>query len=183
MSTLKELVEFIKRVSKGFDFLGCYCRPTGMTVSEATLSRRDQKIVRFYEKDASKERVRAYLRLWIGWAGVLWLLAGVVVGCTGRQPIVEETNLMMREFDEARIKERFNSCVTVWSDTLENRKSVFIEGAQWKKEHAFILLDGVRVSKHKKGTWNICHVVEEGEHEVCIVYDHETSFNPLSIFR
>ena len=61
---------YFGRVSKVFDFLGFHCCPTGMTVSAAALSRWDQKIARLYEQGASKERVGAYLRRWIGWAGV-----------------------------------------------------------------------------------------------------------------
>ena len=60
---------YFGRVSKGFDFLGFHCCPTGMTVSAAALSRRDQKIARLYEQGASKERVGAYLRRWLRWAG------------------------------------------------------------------------------------------------------------------
>jgi hypothetical protein len=46
---------WIGRVRKGFDFLGFHCCPTGMTVSEASLSRRDKKIARLYEQGASKQ--------------------------------------------------------------------------------------------------------------------------------
>jgi len=61
-----------------------HCGPTGMTMSEATLARRNQKIARFYEQGASKERVEAYLRRWLGWAGVgVHVIAAVggVGGC------------------------------------------------------------------------------------------------------
>lgn len=66
-------------VSKGFDFLGFHCCPTDMTVSAAALLRRDQKIARLYEQGASKERVGAYLRRWLGWAGVGVMI--VLSGC------------------------------------------------------------------------------------------------------
>jgi RNA-directed DNA polymerase len=58
---------FIGKVAKGFDFLGFHCCPTGMTVSDATLSRRDEKIARLYEQGASKRRVGLYLARWFGW--------------------------------------------------------------------------------------------------------------------
>lgn len=73
---------YIGRVCKGFDFLGFHCCPTGMSVSEVSLSRRDQKIARLYEQGASKKRVGAYLRRWLGWAGTGLLVS--VVGCNMR---------------------------------------------------------------------------------------------------
>jgi len=42
--------------------------PTGLTVSDAALSRRDKKITRLYEQGASKRRVGLYLARWLGWA-------------------------------------------------------------------------------------------------------------------
>lgn len=71
------------RVKKGFDFLGFHCHPTGMTVSEATLSRRDQKVTRLSK--ASKHRVGVYLQRWAGWVCLMglagcapdWRAAGV----------------------------------------------------------------------------------------------------------
>jgi hypothetical protein len=59
---------FIGKGNKGFDFLGFAIRPTGLTVSDAALSRRDKKIARLYEQGASKRRIGLYLARWLGWA-------------------------------------------------------------------------------------------------------------------
>lgn len=66
---------FIGKVAKGFDFLGFHCCPTGMRVSGAALSRRDQKIARLYEQGASPRRIGRYLARWLGWV--------VMVGAAG----------------------------------------------------------------------------------------------------
>jgi len=59
---------FIGKGNKGFDFLGFAICPTGLTVSDATLSRRDKKIARLNEQGASKRRIGLYLARWLGWA-------------------------------------------------------------------------------------------------------------------
>ncbi|CAK0780114.1 RNA-directed DNA polymerase [Gammaproteobacteria bacterium] len=58
---------FIGKVAKGFDFLGFHCCPTGLQVSDAALSRRDEKIRRLYELGADKKRIARYLAAWLGW--------------------------------------------------------------------------------------------------------------------
>jgi hypothetical protein len=73
---------------KGFNFLGFHYQPSGMRVSDATLSRRDKKIARLYEQGASKRRFGRYLVWWIGWAGIT--CAGSAWGIGGT-PIVEST--------------------------------------------------------------------------------------------
>jgi hypothetical protein len=59
---------YFGKVAKGFDWLGFHCCPTGITVSEAALSRRDKKLARLYEQKASKKHIALYLALWLGWA-------------------------------------------------------------------------------------------------------------------
>ena len=93
---------YIGRVSKGFDFMGFYCCPTGMTVSAAALSRRDQKIARLYEQGASKERVGAYLRQWLGWAGVGLTFAVMVTGCGSKIINVGNQRFYERHLKEER---------------------------------------------------------------------------------
>jgi len=67
---------FIGSVKKGFDFLGFHCCPTGVRVSDAALSRRDEKLTRLYEQGASKRRIGQYLARWIGWATLCVMGAG-----------------------------------------------------------------------------------------------------------
>jgi len=60
---------FIGNANKCFDFLGfALCTTTGVSVSAAALSRRDEKIARLYERGASKRRIGLYLACWLGWA-------------------------------------------------------------------------------------------------------------------
>ncbi len=66
---------FIGNGNKGFDFLGFAICPTGLTVSDAALSRRDKKIARLYEQGASKRRVGLYLARWFGWASIVVVTA------------------------------------------------------------------------------------------------------------
>jgi len=67
--------KFIGKGNKGFDFLGFAICPTGLTVSDAALSRRDTKIATLFEQGASKRRIGLYLARWLGWAtitGATW---------------------------------------------------------------------------------------------------------------
>ena len=61
---------FIGKVSKGFDFLGFHLTPTGVTVSDTSLSRHEQKVARLYEQGASTKRIRAYRLRWLAWVGL-----------------------------------------------------------------------------------------------------------------
>jgi len=61
---------FIGKGNKGFDFLGFAICPTGLTVSDAALSRRDTKIATLFEQGASKRRIGLYLARWLGWASI-----------------------------------------------------------------------------------------------------------------
>ncbi len=61
---------FIGKVKKGFDFLGFHLTPTGVTVSEAALSRHEDKVARLYEQNAKPKRIRAYRLRWLVWATV-----------------------------------------------------------------------------------------------------------------
>lgn len=85
----------IGRVEKGVDFSGVHYRPTGMTVSEASLSRRDQTIVRLYEQGASKERGGAYLRRWAVWA----CMGVAAAGCATPAPVAW-INESCEQYDE-----------------------------------------------------------------------------------
>ncbi len=66
---------YIGKASKGVSFLGFSIRPTGLTVSDAALSRRDNKIAQLYERGASKRRIGLYLARWLGWACIVVPLA------------------------------------------------------------------------------------------------------------
>ncbi len=59
-------------VVRGFDLLGFHSRPTGVRVSDASLSQQDRKLARLDEQDVSQRRIARYLALWIGWAGFRW---------------------------------------------------------------------------------------------------------------
>jgi len=72
---------FIGKGNKGFDFLGFAICPTGLTVSDAALSRRDTLIATLYEQGASKRRIRLYLARWLGWASLTAAAAGSANNC------------------------------------------------------------------------------------------------------
>ncbi len=72
---------FIGKASKGVSFLGFSIRPTGLTVSDAALSRRDNKIAQLYERGASKRRIGLYLARWLGWACIVAPLAAHALMC------------------------------------------------------------------------------------------------------
>jgi len=56
--------------------------PTGLTVSDAALSRRDKKIAQLYEQGASKRRIGVYLARWLGWACLLGAQTAHATPCT-----------------------------------------------------------------------------------------------------
>jgi len=78
-----KMIRMITALLKWKNSGGFHCCPTDMTVSESALSRRDQKIARLYVQGTSKERVGAYLRQLLRWAGTFvacvtsaWVLTG-----------------------------------------------------------------------------------------------------------
>ncbi len=64
---------FIGRIEKGFDFLGYYFRPDGLTVAEATIERFVERATRLYEQDRKEpsgpSRLGVYVRRWVAWSG------------------------------------------------------------------------------------------------------------------
>lgn len=85
---------FIGKVKKGFDFLGFHCRPTGMRVSDAALSRRDAKVARLYEPGADHKRIARYLARWLGWVG-----ATIAYACHS-QPCMPTTSYCGGSYNE-----------------------------------------------------------------------------------
>lgn len=63
---------WIGRAKRGFDFLGFRITPTSIQPSAASVSRRDKKVARLYERGASKRRIGLYLGRWLVW-GMLGL--------------------------------------------------------------------------------------------------------------
>ena len=57
----------------------------GLSVSDAALSRRDEKITRLNERGASKRRVGLYLARWLGWASITFCATATASLCTTPQ--------------------------------------------------------------------------------------------------
>ena len=58
---------FIGRISHGFDFLGYWFSPHGLSVAKKTVDRMLEKVRRLYEQGASVGRILSYLSLWERW--------------------------------------------------------------------------------------------------------------------
>ena len=59
---------FIGRVTRGFDFLGYRCHPTGLHLALMTLLAFLATWHRLYEQGAPRERRVHYVRCWLRWA-------------------------------------------------------------------------------------------------------------------
>ncbi len=64
---------FIGRIERGFDFLGYYFRPEGLSVAKKTIERFVARCIRLYEQEPEEAlasaRLGRYVRRWIRWAG------------------------------------------------------------------------------------------------------------------
>ncbi|NEO94798.1 MAG: hypothetical protein F6K56_33245, partial [Moorea sp. SIO3G5] len=58
---------FIRRISRGFGFLGYWFSPQGLSVAGKTIERMLEKVRRLYEQGASSGRILSYLLLWGRW--------------------------------------------------------------------------------------------------------------------
>ena len=58
---------YIGRISHGFNFLGFHHHPSGVGVSQNTLSRMFQKLAWQYAHQANKSCLQAYLKRWQTW--------------------------------------------------------------------------------------------------------------------
>ena len=63
---------FIRRIARGFDFLGYWFSPDGLSIARKTVERMLVKVSRLYEQGADVVRIEAYLKRW--W---LWVRSGV----------------------------------------------------------------------------------------------------------
>ena len=73
---------FIGRISRGFDFLGYWFSPEGLSIAAKTVERMVDKVARLYEQGADDVRIETYLKHWCQWVrtgvkGVLTLFAGM----------------------------------------------------------------------------------------------------------
>ncbi len=64
---------FIGLIKSGFDFLGYYFRPEGLSVAKKTIERFIARCIRLYEQEPEEAlasaRLGLYVRRWIRWAG------------------------------------------------------------------------------------------------------------------
>lgn len=87
---------FIGRISRGFDFLGYWFSPNGLSIAAKTVERMVDKVSRLYEQGADEIRIEAYLNRWWqwvrGWFGRVHqgLQAGVIGFHTLTQPNVND---------------------------------------------------------------------------------------------
>jgi RNA-directed DNA polymerase len=58
----------IKRITRGFTFLGYKFTATSLEVAEKTLHNAITKVVRLFEQDATRERIGSYWKKFWGWA-------------------------------------------------------------------------------------------------------------------
>ncbi|NEQ70232.1 MAG: hypothetical protein F6K21_33025 [Symploca sp. SIO2D2] len=66
---------YIGRVARGFEFLGYWFSPQGLSVAGKTVARMVEKVRRLYELGVSDEGILSYLVRW-----QRWVLAGLYVG-------------------------------------------------------------------------------------------------------
>ena len=57
----------IGRAERGFDFLGYYFNPDGLSVAWKTVERLMERVARLYEQGADSLRIGQYVSRWIGW--------------------------------------------------------------------------------------------------------------------
>ncbi len=58
---------FIGRIARGFDFLGYWFSPDGLSVARKTVERMVEKVFRLYEQGADELRIETYLKHWWQW--------------------------------------------------------------------------------------------------------------------
>ena len=71
---------FIGRTERGFDFLGCYLCPEGLTMAARAIEQFVERALRLYEQEpgglGGSSRLGSYVRRWVGWtrAGLMPLI-------------------------------------------------------------------------------------------------------------
>ena len=58
---------YIGRISRGFDFLGYWFSPLGLSIARKTVERMINKVARLYEQGADEVRIETYLKRWWQW--------------------------------------------------------------------------------------------------------------------
>jgi hypothetical protein len=58
---------FIGRIARGFDFLGYWYSPDGLSTAPKTVERMVVKVSRLYEQGADDIRIETYLKRWCQW--------------------------------------------------------------------------------------------------------------------
>ena len=74
---------FIGRISRGFDFLGYWFSPDGLSIALKTVERMLDKVSRLYEQGADEFRIETYLQHW--WQWVRSGVDGVLMAGEGAQ--------------------------------------------------------------------------------------------------
>jgi len=59
---------YIRKIEKGFDFLGHRFEPRGLGLALGTVKRFKERIARLYEQGADEYRIGQYVRRFKGWA-------------------------------------------------------------------------------------------------------------------
>ncbi len=62
---------FIRRIERGFDFLGYHFSPDGLRVAETTIEKFVERATRLYEQERpdGPSALGMYVRRWVGWVG------------------------------------------------------------------------------------------------------------------
>jgi hypothetical protein len=58
---------FIGRIARGFDFLGYWYSPDGLSIAPKTVERMVVKVSRLYKQGADDIRIETYLKRWWQW--------------------------------------------------------------------------------------------------------------------
>ncbi len=83
---------FIGRIERGFDFLGYYFGPEGLTLAAKTIEPFVARAIRLYEQDRkeplSPSRFGLYVRRWVGWARFGRNSSKISTPCLGHTRVV-----------------------------------------------------------------------------------------------
>jgi hypothetical protein len=87
----------IGRTERGFDFLGYYFRPDGLSIAGKTVERFMERMTRLYEQGADSLRIGQYVSKWIEWVNAGLLGAGKMCRAALSSLLYPSLKILMRE--------------------------------------------------------------------------------------
>lgn len=95
---------FIGKISRGFDYLGCYIEPKGARLSTACTLKAATKAHQLYEQTRDEERVRRYWKRFLRWGeGMVIRAAGEAVAMRGAGRMIYAARGLARPFSLGRL--------------------------------------------------------------------------------